>query len=48
MHTLKLNPEDLLVESCPTAPAPLPIEMVRPRTDEPGCTSPTFCNPTNC
>ena len=48
MRTLTLDPESLRVESFSTGSAQ-PVEMIpTTRTQEPGCTSPTMCNCTNC
>jgi hypothetical protein len=41
MPKLTLNPEELTVESFPTAPAG--ENAARPRTFEPGCTLPELC-----
>ena len=50
MRTLTLDPESLQVESLVTGPADHRRALVGPttRTNEPGCTSPTMCNPTVC
>jgi hypothetical protein len=49
MHTLTLDPESLRVDSFSTGSAQR-VEWAIPmtRTQEPGCTSPTLCNPTIC
>ena len=41
MPTLKLNLEELAVETFDTAPEA--IGLARPRTFEPGCTLPELC-----
>jgi hypothetical protein len=42
MPTLKLNPEELAVESFEPTAEPPAVETGRPRTFEPGCTR-DFC-----
>jgi hypothetical protein len=50
MRTLTLDPESLRVDSFSTGSAQCVLECAIPttRTQEPGCTSPTMCNPTIC
>ena len=50
MRTLTLDPDSLRVDSFSTGSAQRPLEWAIPttRTQEPGCTSPTLCNGTNC
>jgi hypothetical protein len=42
MPKLPLNLQDLAVESFEPAPDPQPMEILKPRTFEPGCTR-DFC-----
>ena len=51
MRTLKLDPDALRVDSFPTGSSERALEWAGPtttQTREPGCTSPTLCNPTLC
>jgi hypothetical protein len=46
MPTLRLNLDELAVESFDPAPPALPVDAARPRTFEPGCTLPEICGTT--
>ena len=50
MRTLTLDPETLRVDTFDTGSADHVQVLIGPttRTQEPGCTSPTLCNGTQC
>ncbi len=48
MRTLTLDPESLRVDSFSTGSTQPAAVIPTTRTQEPGCTSPTLCNPTIC